>query len=286
MKKQVIIRVCLLIAIVAVVSMSIPAQSATVAYWRFEAGPAGVNVPHGAGTGVWAPDIADTSGNNYALSTWETGGGAGYVYRANTLVKTTIPQTSTANTLCVKNTGGGPAMWCNTTAMRTMTPAAFTIEASFKLENGAYKTIIGRDSRGTNTAPGGNLDLAALYLQVVPNNGLAIKFCDITGVWHEAVSAINAYVGYNWSSDPDGNLATWYNIAAVSDGTILSLYLDDVAAGTGYKLIAQTNMAGSSANTALTAGAGSSGDWQAGNWTVGLSDKLVTGTCGYIIQIQ
>jgi hypothetical protein len=276
MNKQ-FIRVCLFTAIVTVVSMSVPAQSATVAYWRFETGPAGANVPHGAGTGVWAPDIADVSGNDYFLSVWETGGGAGYVYRANTLAKSTIPQTSTANTLCVKNTGGGPAMWTSPTeAIRTISPAQWTIEVSVKLENGGYRTIIGRDSRGTlaqydnqgiEQAQWG--DLAALYLQAIPDNALAIKFCDVSGIWHQAISATNIFQGFDWGSDPDGLLGKWYNIAAISDGSLLSLYLDDVAAGTGYQLIAQTDMTGSSADTALTAGTGSGGDWTAGEWTVG-----------------
>jgi hypothetical protein len=111
--------------------------------------------------------------------------------------------------------------------------------------------------------------LAAVYLQAIPNNALAIKYCDVAGIWHQAISATNVFQGFNWDSDPDGLLGKWYNLAAVSDGTLLSLYMDDVAAGTGYQLIAQTDMTGSSTNTAMTAGAGDGGDWDAGNWTVG-----------------
>jgi hypothetical protein len=245
--------------------ISIQATAATVAYWRFENGTAGTDMTHGAASGVWAADVVDTSGNGNALSVWSTGGGAGYAYRTN-VAASPIPRTGAVNNLSVKNTGGGPAMWTNSTAMRTMSPAVWTIEVSIKLENGGYRTIVGRDSSGTVT---GDAALAALYLQAMPNNVLAIKFCDVTGVWHQAVSASNVFQGYNWGTDPEGNLATWYNIAAVSDGTLLSLYIDDVAAGTGYQLIAQNNMTGTSTNTALTAGAGSGGDWTAGNWSVG-----------------
>jgi hypothetical protein len=113
-----------------------------------------------------------------------------------------------------------------------------------------------------------------LYLQAITNgegltNALAIKFCDVSGIWHQAVSANNVFQGYTWSSDPDGLLGKWYNVAAVSDGTYLSLYLRDVAAGTGYQLIAQTHISLRSTNTALTAGLGGAGDWTAGEWTVG-----------------
>lgn len=108
-----------------------------------------------------------------------------------------------------------------------------------------------------------------MYLQAIPDNALAVKYCDVTGVWHQAVSATNAFMGFDYGTDPDGNLVPWYNIAAVSDGTTLSLYLDNPAEGTGYQLIAQTNMTGSSSNTALTAGAGSGSNWTAGNWSVG-----------------
>jgi hypothetical protein len=59
-------------------------------------------------------------------------------------------------------------------------------------------------------------------------------------------------------------------MAAVSDGSILSLYLRNVTEGGAWSLIAQTDMTLSgSANTALTAGTGDGGDWDAGNWSIG-----------------
>lgn len=267
MKKQVLVKMRLLTAIVAV-SMSIPAGAATVAYWRFEAGPVNTNVIHTGTNGAYYADIMDISGNGNDLSVWETGGGGGYAYRAN-VGDSWIPQVGMANTLSVKNTGGGPAMWCATPAMQNMQPAAFTIEASFRMENGGFKTIVGRDSRGSATHGDGNV--AALYFQAVPNNGLAIKFCDIQGYWHEAISANNAYIGFNWGSDPDGNSARWYSMAAVSDGNTLSLYLKNLTAGTDYQLIAQTDMTTNPNNTdrTLTKGTGDGGDWNAGEWSVG-----------------
>jgi hypothetical protein len=259
MKKNVLI----LMGVMSVLGMSVRAD--TVAYWRFEEGPAGAKVVHPVGDGVYYPGVADSSGNGYALSAWSEADWAGYGYRTDVGGPVV---SGAANNFSVKNTGGYPGMFTQTGAgIQTITPAAFTIEATFKLENGGYKTIVGRDSRGSATING---DLAALYFQAVPNNGLAIKFCDVSGYWHEAIAANNSYVGFDWSTNPDGLNTPWYSMAAVSDGAILSLYLRNVTDGGIWNLIAQTDMTLSgSPNTALTAGTGDGSDWDAGNWSVG-----------------
>jgi hypothetical protein len=270
MKKQSINKLCVLASLVAMVSMSIVAQSATVAYWRFEAGPAGTNVIHTGTTGVYYPDIVDVSGHGNHLSVWQTGSAAGFSYR-NLVSTPTILQTGAANAMSVKNTGGYPAMWCATPEMRTIEPKAFTIEATFKAQqDSGHRTIVGRDSRGSVTT--GNADLAAVYFQTVPDRGLAIKFCDVQGYWHEAISATQVYTGFNNSSDPEGTSAPWYSMAAVSDGDTLSLYLKNLTAGTDYVLIAgPVDMTTNESNTdrSLTKGTGDGSDWDAGDWTVG-----------------
>lgn len=236
----------------------------TVAYWRFEEGPADAMVAHTTPNGVFDPGVADSSGNGNALSAWTQDGWAGEAYRTDVRAST-VRQTGATNMFSVQNTGGYPGMFTGSESMRTMTPSAFTIEASFKPENGGYRTLVGRDSRGT--VVGGDGNLAALYFQLVPGDAAAIKFCDVSGVWHEAVSEPGVIKGFPY---PDAAAGHWYNMAAVSDGSTLSLYLNDVDAGDGakYRLIAQTDMTGSSPNTALTAGQGSGGDWTAGTWTV------------------
>jgi hypothetical protein len=246
---------------------ALPVSAGTVAYWRFEEGPDLANVSHGGQPdGVFYPGTADSSGNGYALSVWAEGW-AGYAYRANVGMPT-VALSGTANNFSVKNTGGFPALFTQTgTALQTWQPAAWSVEAAFKLENGGYKTIVGRDSRGSATING---DLAAMYFQAVPNNGLAVKYCDVAGYWHEAVSANNAYIGFDYPTDPDGNLAPWYAMTATSDGSTLSLYLRNLTVQSGWDLIAQTDLiASGSSNTALTAGVGSAGDWAAGNFSVG-----------------
>lgn len=246
---------------------ALPANASTVAYWRFEEGPDGANVSHGGQPdGVFYQGTADSSGNGYGLSVWAEGW-AGYAYHANVGMPT-VPLTGAANNFSVKNSGGYPALFTQSgTALQSWQPAAWSVEASFKLENGGFRTIVGRDSRGSATVNG---DLAAMYFQAMPGNALAIKFCDSAGYWHEAISANNAFVGFDYPTDPDGNLAPWYSMAATSDGSTLSLYLRNLTTPTGWDLIAQTDMTTSgSANTALTMGTGSGGDWQAGNFSVG-----------------
>ncbi|HEY3414356.1 MAG TPA: PEP-CTERM sorting domain-containing protein [Armatimonadota bacterium] len=247
---------------------AMPAKAGTVALWRFENGPADAPVAHLSGVnGQWSADVADSSGNGNALSVWSTGGGGGYAYKSD-VPFSTVPQTGAPNNFSVKNTGGGPAMWNNT--LRGWTPSAFTIEASFKPENGGWRTLVGRDSRGAGTQPGANPDESALYFQIRPDNSVAMTFEDVMGFRHSAGSVAGLIHGFDWPSDHDGLKGTWYSMAGVSDGAMLSLYLKDVSAGTGYQLVAQTDMTLSgSTNTAFTAGLGSAGDWTAGDFSVG-----------------
>jgi hypothetical protein len=140
--------------------------------------------------------------------------------------------------------------------IETISPAAFTIEASFKptynVANG-FHTIVGRDGRDVVTGAGA---MAPLYFSTRPNGVVAIQFADRAGYRFDAVSANNAVT-----------TGKWYHMAGVSDGSTLSLYLNDVAAGTGYQLVTQTPLTGS-IDTRLAIGNGSGGDWVAGTWTV------------------
>ncbi|HEY4722073.1 MAG TPA: hypothetical protein VII92_09520, partial [Anaerolineae bacterium] len=59
----------------------LPAHAGTVAYWRFETGPAGTPVSHTIGDGMFEAAVPDVSGNGNDLSAWSNGGFAGYQYR-------------------------------------------------------------------------------------------------------------------------------------------------------------------------------------------------------------
>ncbi len=235
--------------------------ASTVAYWRFEEGPVDAQVTHGGlEPGVFFAGVMDSSGNGNALSVW-TEGWAGYAYRVD-VPGATIPGTGAANNFSAQTTGSWPCMFtANGTPMQTMSPAAFTIEASFKPETGGWRTLVGRDSQG---ACAGNPLLAALYFQITPQDAVAIKFCDVSGYWHEAISANGLVTGFTY---PDSAAGHWYHMGAVSDGRTVSLYLD---LGGGSELVAQTDMTLSgSPNTALTAGMGGGSTWTAGTWSVG-----------------
>lgn len=56
----------LLMVLVGMISLS--ASASTVAYWRFEEGPAGAQVAHPAASGQYYAAAADSSGNGNELS--------------------------------------------------------------------------------------------------------------------------------------------------------------------------------------------------------------------------
>ncbi|TWT97840.1 hypothetical protein Pla108_19930 [Botrimarina colliarenosi] len=239
-------------------------HASTVAYWRFEDGPADTDVQHIAIDGnTYSADIPDVSGNGNDLSAWVTGGCCGYAYRSD-VAAGTVAATGAANNLSVQNTDGAPGMFTGPTGIGSITPAQFTVEVSFRLENGGYRTIIGRDSTDVATT---NRELAAFYLIAQPGNNLAVKFADQEGFFHEAVSQDGIINTFAFPNTAEGD---WYHAAGVSDGNTLSLYLANATQGTGYQLIAQTDLTASgSTNTAMATPNGAGGDWTAGNWTVG-----------------
>jgi len=135
MRRNVLFVLCVVACLYSVASAD------TVAYWRFEEGPANANVSHGGlPDGRYYEGTADSSGNGYGLSVW-TEGWAGYAYKTDVGAASV---SGAANNFSVKNTGGYPAMFTDTAdGINSIQPAAFTVEASFKLENGGYKTIVG-----------------------------------------------------------------------------------------------------------------------------------------------
>jgi hypothetical protein len=240
-----------------------------VAYWRFEIGPAFTDVLHAGADGALSGTTPDVSGNGNSLSAWTQGGYAGFAYRNNRPFNL-VPQTGNTNRFSIKNTGAYPAMFTKASASLpagikadTMTPAQFTVEASYKPEaNGGYRTIVGRDARNVST---GNGDLAAFYLQVRPDDSVGVTFTDVSGYTHSAYSPPGWIYGFTWSSDPEGTNAnsTWYNLAAVSDGDTLKVHVNN-------QLVAWTDLTASgSPNRALAVGTTSESGFTAGAWSVG-----------------
>lgn len=267
-------------------------EGATLAYWRFEQGPAGavITKPFGA---------PDSSGNGNHLDPGTTGGQEGFRYLTETAYNP-VCQTSAVNAYSIKNTGSAPSLQTRskTTAqgpgsnpagmdIESITPSQFTIEAFFKPENGGYRTIVGRDAKSVTSS---DSNLAALYFQICPDQSAAIVFVDISGYLHRAASPAGMIRGFDWSTDPDGKTGRWYYMAAVNDGSSLKLYLADISAGTDPFLVAQTDMTLSgSPNRALTRGTASGSDWHTGAWSVGRGMYNGTRTdraYGYIDEVR
>jgi len=238
----------------------------TLAWWRFEDGTDGADVVHADLVGVFSPDVPDSSSHGNPLSVWSTGGEAGYGYRSD-VAAGQIPLTAAANNFSVQNTGGYPTMFTSSNApIHTITPRAWTIEVAFRPENTAsWRTLVGRDSRSTATI---DTNLAALYLQIQPDDALAIKFCDVSGVWHQAISVAGLVQGFTY---PYASTGQWQAAVATCDGNTLKLYYKNFEGGEGtFTLVAQTDLTASgSPDRRLTAGAGSGSDWTHGTWSVG-----------------
>ena len=266
---------------------SLSAQAATVAYWRFEQGPSSANVAHATADGVFDGSIPDVSGNGNSLSTGSKGGDSGYAYRTD-VPASKVPLTGEVNRFSVKNTGSNPSMFTSAPASspsgvnaQTIHPAQFTIEASYKPEASAsYRTIVCRDARNVDS---GNGDLAALYLQVRPDDSACISFTDVSGYTHQAFTPPGWIYGFNYGSNPEGVGAPWYRFAAVSDGSTLKLYVDNL-------LIATTDMTQSgSPNCALATGITSGTGWAAGDWAVGrglYAGGLTDRAYGFIDEVR
>ena len=210
---------CVLAIVAAFVAAAVSAHAATVAYWRFETGPANANVSHIGAAGVFSGTTPDSSGNGNNLSAWSQGGFAGFAYRSD-VPATQIPFSLVTNMFSVKNTGANPAFFTSATGspptgvnIQTMTPTQFTIEVSYKPEASAsHRTIVGRDARNVTTGDG---NLAALYLQARPDDSVGIQFTDVSGYKHEAFSPPGWIYGFNFGSNPEGVGVPWYNLAAV-----------------------------------------------------------------------
>lgn len=246
------------------VLVSSTASADTLAYWRFEAGPDGSNVVHSAPDGVFSPDVPDVSGNGNDLSCWSSNGWAEFVYRSD-VFGPTVPLTGSTNLFSVQNTDAYPVMFTEPgTPFHALTPPEWTIEAAFQPELGGFRTLVGRDSMGANA---GDPNLSALYLQITPTDQLAIKYCDVSGFWHEALSDPGLVEGFVW---PDSSTGIWQAAVATCDGDLLRLYYRNIEGGDPYfRLVAETDVSASgSPDTSLTDGAGSGSDWVHGTWTV------------------
>lgn len=115
--------------------------------------------------------------------------------------------------------------------VEAITPAQWTVECLFKSSDlSGTRTMVGRDGKIIS----GN---DAVFYFSTRETDLAIDYRDVGGTRH------NLQVAAGLKTN------TWYNVAAVSDGTILKLYLNG-------KVIGSLNLADTSTDTSLGRGFG------------------------------
>lgn len=230
--------------VLMVMTTSMTAFAGTVAYWNFEDGTAGqAFTPAGepGGSGYSADLVA-----GYALRGWNPQYGPSWT-----------DETATGSGLAMRNNYQDGYSF--ESALLGWTPAQFTIEATFKLNNiDNWRTLIGRRSAGT---AGGSF--SSLYFQKTWDNYFRFDFATAGGERFEVTSIAS---GLKVEAD------TWYSMAVTSDGSMLSLYVNDIASGAGWALAGQTDISGA-VNSAMDAAAG---DWLFGTgwWNGGLADKI------------
>ena len=199
---------------------ALSAQAGTVAHWDFSS----TNAVNGAfipGNGCRADldgdgtmdfkdfriSAVDLSGNGNHLTVWasEWMKWSADSVRGDFSLKNdhTFPCASTDSAFNPSITG---------TDVETITPAAWTVEALFKLDTLVpCATVVGRDGRFPDNC-------AAFYLSV-RGSDLAVQYKDVDGADHNLQVLANIKPNI------------WYGVAAVSDGSTLFLYLNGKTIG-------------------------------------------------------
>jgi hypothetical protein len=220
----------LLVAALGLASFS--ANAATIAYWNFEDGVAGQPFtdadggdPNGSGGSV------DTV-NGILMRGWNNFYGPSFT-----------SQTASGTGLAMNNADNHQDGYVTEGALHNWAPTAWTIEATVYLEGIAgWNTLIGRDG-SSQAEPESDFYLV--------NNGIDDKF----RINYDSAG------GQRWVLDGNYTVQvnTWYALAAISDGSTLSMWLDD---GSGYAQIGSLDI---SAQTA----AQNAFPTSALNWTFG-----------------
>lgn len=212
------------------------AHAETIAHWDFEtdliAGSAtsGQVVSHRSETGVFNPAIEDLSGNGNHLSAFTPNVGTpsfadmyfSDIVAPNNQTRSTLSVEAMASGTCCPilfNDGTGNDGDLNIGGVDVGALPQWTIEASvnFKSTSG-FQTIVGKDGIGQII---GVYPTAPLYLQKRGDSfgEFRILFADNAGFAYATVSETIPVPG------------KWYHLAAVSDGSMLSLYVNGALEG-------------------------------------------------------
>ncbi len=205
-----------------------------VAYWRFEDRPLGVVLPDTSGNRRPFLATADSSYNGNDLFTFSPNNGPQF---SGNVEAARVPQTGADNCSCLDNTAP-PTHWAPTRDvyshsqfsyaspidLQAIEPATWTVEASVKVKalRGRRQTFVVRDG-------GDSAKTARLAFRINENDRFELVFYDVRHKAHKAV--VDEAIRVN----------QWYNLAAVSDGRTLKLFVDSCD-GNGYQLRAATNL--------------------------------------------
>jgi hypothetical protein len=221
-----------------------------VAYWRFEDHPVGVLVPESQKGNAPVRGSLDSSLNGNDLYTWSEKTQPQF---SDNVPAGEIPQTGDANGASLDNSvPPGAGVWTRDlftmsqwsqpsgTDLQTITPAAWTIEASVKpaKPGKTFQTFVARDGLNASAT---NSKLTPLGLYVTPNKHFEVRYCDVDRRSHTA-TAKSLEVRENH----------WYHVAVTSDGAKLKLFVDSLD-GKGYIQQAVTALP-SAGSTALGRG--------------------------------
>jgi hypothetical protein len=205
-------------------------HGATIAYWNFEDGVADqpftpTSIANGTGGSV------DTI-NGILMRGWNDFYGPGWT-----------AATPNGSSLAMNNADNHQDGYVTEGALHNWGATAWTIETAVYLDEiSGWETLIGRDGSSQGEAE------SDFYLA---NNGINDRF----RINYDSAG------GQRWILDGDYNVQinTWYALAAMSDGSTLSMWLDD---GSGYAQIGALDISAQTpAQNALPA--------TALNWTFG-----------------
>lgn len=231
--------------------ISAPTDGATLAHWNFNDpdAVAGAYLP-GNGSRVDLDGDGTMDQDDFRVGTLDRSGNGNHLTARNDRSLTWTAHSyagdfsmnaSDTNAWAVTDSAHNPHL--KRYDLEKVIPKEWTVEALFKpagFRENETQTIVCR-------AYGG--EQAAFCLQIQDAGGLLAGYTDVGGIYHEVHA-------------PAAGLSagSWYHVAAVSDGTTLSLYLN------GF-MLGHLDMTGTSSNTRLAAGSDAAGD--ALGWLVG-----------------
>lgn len=161
-----------------------------------------------------------------------------------------IPRTWERNGLSLENSGGSPGVFTKIDdPINQASWYAWTIEAYLKANDlSGHRTFIGRDGQNIAHANGAH---AAMYFKASSAGDAApcITFVNQSSNIVVVTSSQKISTG------------RWYHIAAVSDGTTLKLYLDDLTVEGGSELVGSLTYPLDTPNSALKPGLEGNNRW-------------------------